>query len=101
MSPTVGSTQVTPARFQPAPRATLMICSLVLSKSTAAAAPAIGFVACELMLTVKVLPVVVVTVGGLMLSEPVPAANAVAGTSTEATRNIAPADRAASLDRFT
>src|SRR5262249_53017185 len=75
--------------------------SMLLSKSIAAAAPAIGVVACELTSTLNVLPVDVVTVGGLMVSVPLPAAKAVAGTRNGATRNIAPADRGASLGRFT
>src|SRR5262249_43001507 len=64
-------------------------------------APAMGTVACELMSTMKVLPAEVPTLFGLRLSVPEPAARAVAGTSTEATRNMALADSAASLDRFT
>src|SRR3974377_1189962 len=101
MVATDGSTQLALEAPQSAPLVTLTIWSLVLSKSMPAAAPLIGTDACELIVTVNVLPTVVLTVFGLRLIVPLLAASAVAGTSTEATRNMAPPDRAASLDRFT
>jgi hypothetical protein len=57
-------------------------------------------------LTVKVAPVptgemVVVAAMTLMVFVLPVSAEAIAGTRTEATRNMAPADNAASLDRFT
>src|SRR5262245_5979845 len=90
--------------FQPVPAAgfaTDTIWSRVLSKLTLADAPLSGTLADVVMSTKKVLPVVVPTVDGERLIVPVPAASAVAGASTAATRKMAPTDRAVSLDRFT
>src|SRR5262245_54131357 len=88
-----------------APLAIAVRVSLVLSNWRPAPAPLICTLPLATRLTVKLPPVA----GGLIVGAPVTlmvvvfplSAVATAGANTEATRNIALADRAASLDRFT
>src|SRR5262249_45050431 len=101
MSLADGSTQALLDVFQSAPLATLTTWSFVLSKLMLADAPLMVTDACVLMSRKKLLPVVVLTLAWLGVRVPLPAAMAVSGAITDATRNMAPADSAASLDRFT
>jgi hypothetical protein len=80
--------------------------SLVLSNCRPAPAPLMSTAPLATTVTLKVLPVptgeIVVVAGRTLMVFVFPvSASVAAGRITEATRNMAPADSAASLDRFT